>query len=293
MDSDIPLPDFSVIDLFPAAFDTQVETVDCGIPFPDVPAVIARFGFSLVQEAPIRCTANSSVYQAADRAGHICALKVSPNHNRLLAELNNRLCLGDCAALVASHDVFQAGECTVLQMELCPGGDVHGQRLSELECWRLLAGVGGALAHIHTGGFLHLDVSPSNIFRAGAEFKLGDFGTLRADGEFRPGDEGAGAYAAPEVFSDPAAVSGAADVFALGVCLLEAVSGYFAPRGGEPRYAALRAGELGLGAEEYPCGASGELRQVVNAMLHPDPDGRPSAAIVAATAEWAIRNLAC
>jgi membrane-associated tyrosine/threonine-specific cdc2-inhibitory kinase len=176
-------------------------------------------------------------------------------------------------------------------MELCSGGDVYAQRLSEMECWQLLAAVGRALAHIHENGFLHLDVSPSNIFRSESDFKLGDFGTLRVIGEFRPGDEGAGAYAAPEVFSDPGRVSGAADIFALGVCLLEAASGNFAPRGGEPKYAALREGKFGFGDEGYPCQMSNELRQVVNAMLHPDPDARPSAAVIAATARWALGNL--
>jgi membrane-associated tyrosine/threonine-specific cdc2-inhibitory kinase len=291
MESDIPAPDFSVIDLFPAAFHTQVETFDSGIRFPDVPAVIAPFGFSLVEEQPISCTLNSSVYQAVDRGGQSCALKISQIHTRLFEELSNRLILGECPSLVSSYDIFATDAYTILQMELCPGGDLHKQKLKEMECWQLIATVGHALAHIHENGFLHLDVSPSNIFRSESDFKLGDFGTLRANGEFRPGDEGAGAYAAPEVFNDPERVSGAADIFSLGVCLLEAASAFFAPRGGEPLYTALREGKVGLGGEEYPCQISDELRQVVNAMLRSDPDSRPCAELISATARWALTNL--
>jgi serine/threonine protein kinase len=111
-------------------------------------------------------------------------------------------------------------------MELCPDGDVHAQELSEVECWQLLAAVGHALAHIHANELLHLDVSPSNIFRSESGFKLGDFGTLKVKGEFKPDNEGAGAYAAPEVFTEPEIVSGAADVYSLGVCVLRGMSNY-------------------------------------------------------------------
>jgi hypothetical protein len=55
MDLDIPLTDFSVIGLFPAAFDTQLKPFDSEVPLPDILSVISRFRFSLVQEFPLRC----------------------------------------------------------------------------------------------------------------------------------------------------------------------------------------------------------------------------------------------
>jgi serine/threonine protein kinase len=286
MISTIPVPDFSVFDL-PVPFHTQAKVID-SVSLPDVAEVVSFFGFSLLQATPLRCTSNSSVYSAIDRDGQVCALKVSPFHARLVAELSNRISLGDCRFLVASFDNFQTDRYMILQMEFCSGGDLFEQQLSERECWQVLADIAQGLAHMHEYGVLHLDVSPSNIFRCESGFKLGDFGTVRPFGEFRPGDEGAGAYAAPEVFSVFGAVGEAADIFALGVCLLEAASGHYAPRGGEPWYMALRRGEIKLGSDEYPCTISSELREVVDAMLRPDPDTRPSAMLIAGTARWAL-----
>jgi serine/threonine protein kinase len=284
----IPLPDFSCLDLFPTAFAMHADVPSSGQPACDIPAVIAIFGFRLMDPEPLRCTSNSSVFAACDSLDQPCALKVSRFHQRLISEYENRILLGDHKFLVASHDIYQDDRYTVLQMELCPDGDILAQQLSEIDCWRLLAAVADALQCIHDLECMHLDVSPSNIFRSHGQFKLGDFGTVRVIGDFRQGDEGAGPYAAPEVFGAPELVTGQADIFSLGVCLLEAASGFFAPRGGELKYRALRQGELSLGWGMYPCSYSTKLIEVVNAMLIPVPERRPHAALLAATGRWAL-----
>jgi hypothetical protein len=56
------------------------------------------------------------------------------------------------------------------------------------------------------------------------------------------------------------------------------------------RYAALRRGEIGLGGEGYLSEVSEELKQRVNVMMNPNPNGRPSAELIARTAEWALEN---
>jgi serine/threonine protein kinase len=285
---DIPLPDFSSFDLFPTALAMQTDLCSSAQPLSDVAVVLERFGFRLADSQPLRCTSNSSVYVAIDSVNQRCALKISGFHQRLKTEYENRMLLGDHHSLVASHDIYRADRYTLLQMELCADGDIQAQQLSEVDCWKLLATVADGLQSIHAMECMHLDVSPSNIFRSQGEFKLGDFGTIRVVGDFRQGDEGAGPYAAPEVFGAPELVTGQADIFSLGVCLLEAASGLFAPRGGEPKYLALRQGKVLLGWENYPCSYSTKLIQVVNAMLLPQPELRPDAALLAATGRWAL-----
>jgi serine/threonine protein kinase len=194
--------------------------------------------------------------------------------------------------LVTSYDVFVGDRYSLLQMELCPDRDIHGKSLPEAECWTLIAMVGAALSHIHRLGFIHLDVSTSNIFRDGPKFKLGDFGTLRPAGKFRLGDEGAGPYASPEVLNWVDGVSTPADIFSFGICLLEAASGSYAPRGGDRRYRAVRDGTLKLGSEDYPCAFSSSFVDIVNAMLQQDPMNRPTAVQLMAVAEHALRCLA-
>jgi serine/threonine protein kinase len=288
----LPLPDFSSFDLFPTAFPDEPDLHLSVQPLSDIPAVLATFGFRLAHPKPLSCTSNSSVYVALDSLDQPYALKVSRYHHRLASEYETRMLLGDHNSLVASHDIYQTDDYTLLQMELCAEGDIHAQRLSEVECWELIAAVADGLQRLHERECMHLDVSPSNVFRSQGQFKLGDFGSVRVIGDFRQGDEGAGPYAAPEVFGAQEFVTGQADIFSLGVCLLEAASGFFAPRGGEQKYWALRQGKLLLGQEMYPCSYSAQLIQVVNAMLLPRPELRPDAALLAATGRWALSCLA-
>jgi serine/threonine protein kinase len=290
LDNSIPVPDFGFVDLFPVSFDCDIDPLSAGRPLTDVAELIGHFGFQLANPSPLRCTTNSSVYVAVDPVEEPCALKISCYHIRLMTEFQNRIIFGDHNSLVASYDVFQTDNFTILQMELCPDGDLHAKKLSELECWQLLINIGDALDVIHNAGFVHLDVSPSNIFRLEQYFKLGDFGNVRAIGEFQPGDEGAGPYAAPEVLSGSKSVGWPADIFSFGICMLEAASGYFAPRGGDDWYRAIREGKLLLGGESYPCDCSNELIWIINAMIEPNPEQRPTAATLAYTGRRAIRN---
>jgi serine/threonine protein kinase len=86
------------------------------------------------------------------------------------------------------------------------------------------------LAHVHEQGVVHRDVKPSNILldRTGAPY-LADFGLARSLGSTRITNAkqvvGTAAYLAPEqVRGDD--VGPAADVYALGLVLLECLTGY-------------------------------------------------------------------
>jgi eukaryotic-like serine/threonine-protein kinase len=81
----------------------------------------------------------------------------------------------------------------------------------------------GALAALHAAGWIHGDVTPSNLLVDPAGARLCDFGVARRPGE--PGPvRGTHAYMAPEqVRGEPWTV--ATDVFALGVVLWELAAG--------------------------------------------------------------------
>jgi serine/threonine protein kinase len=288
----IPVPDLSVLeDLSPVSFE---DTPPNSSPQQHTPAfteVVATFGFTLDSEVPIRASSNSTVYLATSATGEPHVLKVSSRRSRLIAEYANRQSLGECAHLVTTYDVYDRPPHAVLEMEYCDGGDCRSRKFAERDCWRLARDIGAALHHIHVLGFLHLDVSPQNILRVGDGFKLADFGTLVALGEFSGGIEGSGPYASPEVilsWDNDLGVTGSTDVFSFGMCLLEAASGFFAPRGSGINYDLIRTAKLKLGSTKYPCNFRAEFVHMVNAMLHPQPDKRPTAGTIVEVAEWAL-----
>ena len=101
--------------------------------------------------------------------------------------------------------------------------------LSVREIRKLAAALAAALAHVHEGGFVHRDVKPANILLDhGREPRLADFGIARAlDGTVATATgavAGTAAYLAPEQVRGET-VGPAADVYALGLVLIEARTG--------------------------------------------------------------------
>jgi serine/threonine protein kinase len=91
------------------------------------------------------------------------------------------------------------------------------------------AQVASALAHAHANGIVHRDVKPSNVLVAADDHvKLTDFGiarrTLSAPLTMTGQTIGTAAYLAPEQVAGES-VSTSADVYALGLVLLEALTG--------------------------------------------------------------------
>ena len=92
--------------------------------------------------------------------------------------------------------------------------------------------VAEAVSHIHSCGVIHCDIKPSNVYVAARDGPLlFDFGFARSlgGGDAVPG--GTPAYMAPEqlrAFLDPrgwAEVGPAADIYALGLTLVELLLG--------------------------------------------------------------------
>tara|TARA_A100001391_G_scaffold204870_2_gene202232 strand:+ start:1398 stop:2495 length:1098 start_codon:yes stop_codon:yes gene_type:complete len=90
--------------------------------------------------------------------------------------------------------------------------------------------VSSALQCAHNHGVVHRDLKPSNLFLTrDAQVKLGDFGIARdehsADLTHQGLTVGTHAYMAPEQITGDTAISGKADLYALGCCMFEMLTG--------------------------------------------------------------------
>ncbi|MEE8602487.1 serine/threonine-protein kinase [Euzebya tangerina] len=154
--------------------------------------------------------------------------------------------------------------------------------LPESDITKWAARVAGALAHAHERGVVHRDIKPANILmdQQGRGF-LTDFGVARlVDSTLvtKAGTTiGTAAYLAPEQLQD-SAVGPPADVYALGLVLIEAFSGRRAFRGSGVEAAMARLGRDPAIPRALPDNWVGLLI----AMTRRDPARRPDAAFVEA-----------
>nr|XP_029485571.1 membrane-associated tyrosine- and threonine-specific cdc2-inhibitory kinase isoform X2 [Oncorhynchus nerka] len=227
--------------------------------------------------------------------GHHYAVKRSvqrfrgnSERNRSMREAQNheRLCphphiLGFVAA-------WEEGCRLYIQMELCCTSlllhaEAQPSSPDEPAAWAYLCDLLSALHHLHARGFAHLDLKPANVFltRSG-RLKLGDFGLaleLRGEGvaaglpegkgrEKEDVQEGDPRYMAPELLRGEYGL--AADVFSLGVSILELACNMEVPKGGEG-WQQLRQGRL---PAEFTNGLSVELQTVLRMMLAPEQSVR-------------------
>ncbi len=188
--------------------------------------------------------------------------------------------------LVTVLDAGTEGDQPFLVLELVDGPTL-GQRLrtedlSPDEVARIGAEVAAALAHIHAAGIVHRDVKPANILLdASGSARLTDFGIARLVGDTtrftRTGATiGSPAYLAPEqVRGEP--LTPAVDVYALGLVVLEAVTGGRAFPGAPAEAAVARL----TGPPALLASAPPSWQGLLAAMTSLDPADRPSAADVA------------
>ncbi|MHA6785592.1 serine/threonine-protein kinase [Pseudonocardia saturnea] len=147
---------------------------------------------------------------------------------------------------------------------------------------RLGSELADALAHVHAGGIVHRDVKPANVLLGdGSHAHLADFGIAKAfDGA--PATEagmvvGTAAFLAPEQARGQE-VGPPADVYALGLVLLEALTGRREYPGRAVESATARLHRRPLVPDALP----GGLGDVLAAMTQDDPAARPTAAEVSA-----------
>ena len=215
--------------------------------------------------------------------------------------------------IVALYELAEDDHDAYLVSELVPGrtlAELASERaLSDRDVARVGSALCDALGHAHARGVIHRDVKPGNVMvvdapAAGAGFaKLADFGVAHmasseppsagAQAERRPAEHrrsvlltrtgdviGTLAYMAPEQAEGHRATP-ACDVYSLALTLYEAWTGENPARAGGALATARRLGRplppLGRRRPDLP----GELCEVVDDALDPDPGIRPGPAELA------------
>jgi eukaryotic-like serine/threonine-protein kinase len=189
--------------------------------------------------------------------------------------------------------VYDAGEDVrpYIVMEYVEGESVadgleRRGRLTLAEAIDVGVQVCAGLEHAHAAGLVHRDVKPQNLLRRrDGTVKIADFGIAKPAEGTALTDAGnlfgTAAYVAPERLSDRGDVTGAADIYSLGVVLYELITGR-TPYPSDSLTELLRAQRARrpppISIE--PSGAAFEA--LVLSCLSPDPQQRPSSAAVLA-----------
>ncbi|MBW4078446.1 MAG: serine/threonine protein kinase [Acidobacteria bacterium] len=180
----------------------------------------------------------SDVYEAFDIVtGDSVAIKVvrsgDPDIGRRLSQEARALESFQHPGLIRLLDIGETGDQSYLVMELITGTTLaqtlRAGALSSRETANLGARLADALSYVHERGVVHRDVKPSNVLLSNdGDPWLGDFGiamlhdasVLTATGATM----GTVSYMAPEQLEDHQ-VGPAADIWSLGIILLECLTG--------------------------------------------------------------------
>lgn len=216
----------------------------------------------------------------ADRARFIdeARLMTGLDHPNLVAVLDSGVADG------RAYLVMELISAHTLRTE-CRAGAVPPARVAGVG-----AQVAAALAHVHAAGIVHRDVKPGNILvRDDGRVWLTDFGIARLVGETahhtRTGTTvGSPAYLSPEQVRGERDLTGAVDVYALGLGLIESLTGRACYPGPATEAALARLTR----APELPAGLELAWVELLRAMTADRPGERPPAAEVAGR----LRNLA-
>jgi hypothetical protein len=162
-----------------------------------------------------------------------------------------------------------------------PEPPAAGARLDRLQ--RTLPQLAGALGALHAEGLVHRDVKPSNVLvTAEGRVVLIDFGLARAAADEPHGWTRAGtpAYMAPE--ADGGEVTAAADCYAVGVTLYQALAGRLPFVGAREDLSAQKRAWSPVAPSLLRPGVPPELEALCLRLLAPEPAARPTAAELAA-----------
>ncbi|KAF8739280.1 hypothetical protein AX14_010254 [Amanita brunnescens Koide BX004] len=191
--------------------------------------------------------------------------------------------------VLAYIDSWEEDEALFIQTELCESGNLahflweYGRvfpRLDEARVWKIIVDLSNGLRFIHDAGVIHLDLKPSNVFLTkDGRFKIGDFGmasfwprklnpmTAGSNVFEREGDK---LYLAPEVLQG--FYGKAADMFSLGMTVLETASNIVVPDQGEAWHRLRQEDFSQVDLDESP-----ELLHLIKQLMRTDPTLRINA----------------
>lgn len=187
--------------------------------------------------------------------------------------------------LVTVYDADTTGETPFMVLELVEGRTLrdrldHGAMHVE-DVRRLGAALADALAHVHDQGLVHRDVKPSNILLGEDDVpRLADFGLVRlVDGaRVTRADQvvGTAAYLAPEQVRG-GEITPAVDIYALGLVLLECLTGHREYEGAEIEAAVARLHRPPVVPDDLPFGLARQLRLMTSLSAARRPTARECA----------------
>ncbi|GLZ49365.1 hypothetical protein Acsp06_55500 [Actinomycetospora sp. NBRC 106375] len=225
----------------------------------------------------------SEVYRAHDLLlDRDAAVKIFPVENDPRIEREVALMASlDHPSLVPVYDVGSVDGRAFVVMALLEGGNLVDRLadgpLGVTETLLAVASVADGLAHVHRAGVLHRDVTPRNVlFDADGRAHLADFGVAFVADAPRITDTGIVVGSAPYLAPEQVAggtVGPPADVYALGLVMIEALTGRPA-YDGKPLAAARARLER---RPEMPAGIDIEVEALLEAMTADEPRSRPAA----------------
>lgn len=209
------------------------------------------------------------------------------------SEYMNTFGLNHPNLLHANHfDTF--GDRPYLVMPYCPNSamDLIGN-YNETQMWRFVHDVASGLAYLHERNIIHHDIKPENILidEAG-RFMITDFGisvkirsTLRKNANNHNPEGGTIPFMAPELFTANAEAINASDIWALGVTMVDLLTGELPFFG--------RGGVLQLNGAKIPeihCDCSEDLKSIIKQCLSLESWERPTAKQLVQYSEKALQG---
>jgi len=184
------------------------------------------------------------------------------------------------------HHTFKSEEIGVLVVERMDTDAMEAiqDTLPQDALFSIFYQVGLAVQHLHEQGIAHLDIKPENILVRStcvhpSEFtaKLSDFGAARQFVKgclLSPRRCGTFFYCAPEVNSEEWYLGDKADVWSLGILLHVLLTGTWPYHGKDTEEIQNAVREMDI--RYHPRLLTDEIMDLLDRMLHPDPDCRPS-----------------